>query len=265
MKALTILVIDDDAAHAEATAEIVARLGHQPCVATSGAEGIARLAESRIDVVVTDLAMRDRSGLDVVAAAERGPEVIVVTGYGTEEAAPAVLRAGAAAYLVKPLGVEMFRRTLARVARRARAQPRPPRSDSETCSMGIVGVSPVMQRLFDRLRRVADSRATVLVEGESGTGKELVARALHAHSPSAGGPYVAVNCAALSAGLLESELFGHERGAFTGAVKRREGRFELSDGGTLLLDEIGEISPALQAKLLRVLLVQYANLKVVEA
>ena len=253
MKALTILVIDDDAAHAAATAEIVARLGHRACVATSGEEGIARLAEGGIDVVVTDLAMRDRSGLDVVAAAEHGPEVIVVTGYGTEEAAPAVLRAGAAAYLVKPLGVELFRRTLEQVARRARAQPRPPRSDSATCSMGMLGASASMQRMIDRLRRVADSHATVLIEGESGTGKELVARALHARSPSAGGPYVAVNCAALSAGLLESELFGHEKGAFTGAFSRRVGRFEAAHGGTLFLDEVGEMEAPLQAKLLRAL------------
>ncbi|MHC4549699.1 MAG: sigma-54-dependent transcriptional regulator [Planctomycetota bacterium] len=253
MKRLTILVIDDDRAHAEATAEIVERLGHEARTACSGEEGIARLRAGDADVVVTDLVMRDRSGLDVVAAASAGPPVIVMTGYGSEEAAPAVLRAGAAAYLVKPLGVEMFRRVLGRVARQVRGRRAAPRPDGDNCCMGMVGASVAMRQMFDLVRRVADSHATVLVEGESGTGKELVARAIHAASPRAAGPFVAVNCAALSAGLLDSELFGHEKGAFTGAYTGRIGRFEVADGGTLFLDEVGEMGAALQTKLLRAL------------
>ncbi|MHC4341804.1 MAG: sigma-54-dependent transcriptional regulator [Planctomycetota bacterium] len=251
LKPLRVLVIDDDRAHAEATAEIVTRLGHEARVAFSGEEGIEALKEAGAEVVVTDLVMRDRSGLDVIAAAAGGPEVIVITGFGSEEAAPVALRAGAAAYLVKPLGVEMFRRVLERVGRRVRR--RSGRESSDLCFWGLVGRSDVMQRLFGIVRRVGDSSATVLVEGESGTGKELVARAIHACSPRSGGPFVAVNCAALSANLLESELFGHERGAFTGAVATRMGRFEAAQRGTIFLDEVGEMEPQLQAKLLRAL------------
>jgi two-component system response regulator HydG len=250
---LSVLVIDDDTAHAEATGEIVSRLGHEARLAFSGEEGITALREGRFDLVVTDLVMRDRSGLDVIAAAAGGPEVIVVTGYGSEEAAPAVLRAGATAYLVKPLGVEMFRRVLDRVARKLRGRGARGRLPPGSGLLGMAGRSAVMARLFDLVQRVGDSHATVLVEGESGTGKELVARAIHACSPQAGGPFVAVNCAALSANLLESELFGHEKGAFTGAFTQRVGRFEAACGGTLFLDEVGEMELRLQAKLLRAL------------
>jgi DNA-binding NtrC family response regulator len=248
---LSVLVIDDDRAHCAATAEIVRRLGHEVRTAGSGEEGIGLLREGGIDLVVTDLVMRDRSGLDVIVAARGGPEVIVMTGFGSEEAAPAALRAGATAYVMKPIGVELFRSLLDRVARRAKARRAARRGDDDACFAGMIGTSAPMKQLFDLVRRVADSRATVLVEGESGTGKELVARAIHARSPRGSGPFVAVNCAALAPGILESELFGHERGAFTGAFAARAGRFEAADGGTLFLDEVGEMDGRLQAKLLR--------------
>jgi two-component system response regulator HydG len=245
---LSVLVIDDDRAHGDATAEIVRRLGHDVVTARSGEEGIELLRRGGTDLVVTDLVMRGRSGLDVLVAAAGGPEVIVVTGFGSGEAAPAALRAGAAAYLTKPLSVEKFRSLLERVARRVKARRAARR---EGAFLGMVGESPPMRQLFDLVKRAADSRATVLVEGESGTGKELVALAVHALSPRAAGPFVPVNCAALAPGVLESELFGHERGAFTGAHAARAGRFEAADGGTLFLDEVAEMDARLQAKLLR--------------
>lgn len=187
---LSVLVIDDDRAHGDATAEIVRRLGHGVKTARSGEEGIEILRRGGVDLVVTDLMMRGRSGLDVLVAAAGGPEVIVVTGFGSGEAAPAALRAGASAYLTKPLAVEKFRSLLEGVARRIKARRAVRR---EGAFLGMVGDSPPMRQLFDLVRRAADSRATVLVEGESGTGKELVARAVHALSPRASGPFVPVN------------------------------------------------------------------------
>jgi len=261
VRSLLVLVVDDDPAHALATAEIAARAGYRTRVASSGAEGIQGLAPGDVDIVVTDLVMRDYSGLDLLAAAQKlgpaRPTVVVVTGYGSRDAGEVVLRAGAVAHLMKPLGVEMFRAVLERAGRlaRGRALPSPAEGGAgeEPGFAGMVGSAPCMERLFDLVRRVGDTEATVLIEGESGTGKELVARALHRLSKRAGGPFVAVNCAALSPGLLESELYGHERGAFTGAHATRIGRFEAAHTGTLFLDEVGEMPLPLQAKLLRAL------------
>ncbi|MFB3065322.1 MAG: sigma-54-dependent transcriptional regulator [Planctomycetota bacterium] len=261
-----VLVVDDDPAHVAATAEIVERIGFEAITAGSGEEGIEILrgdAGKSVDVVVTDLVMQGRSGLDVIAHIARSgtawerPEVIVITGYGSDEAAPVMVRAGASAELTKPLSVKLFREVLQGAVQRVRGRRRPDVNRTPGGAApdfaGMIGRSPGMQRVFDLILRVADASATVLIEGASGTGKELVARALHGGSRRAAGPFVAVNCAALSPGLLDSELFGHERGAFTGAESRRIGRIEAADGGTLFLDEVGEMDPHLQAKLLRAL------------
>ncbi|MEM8885821.1 MAG: sigma 54-interacting transcriptional regulator, partial [Planctomycetota bacterium] len=235
-----ILVAVADGEEREALARMIAGADVDVTAVASRVEAQAELAGSPWDYVLADLQFPDGSVLELMAGG-RGGRVVVLHDSDESGLAHALRRAGAYAACRKPVDEASLRVLLGQ-------------AEAEGGGLrGMVGRTPVMDRLFDVVRRVGNSHATVLVEGESGTGKELVARALHAHSPRAEGPFVAVNCAALSAGLLESELFGHERGAFTGAHRARRGRFELADGGTLLLDEIGEMDPALQAKLLRAL------------
>jgi two-component system response regulator HydG len=254
------LVVDDERAQAEAMAETLEALGVGTLVATSGAEGIRRIREDDPDIVLTDLVMHDRSGMEVLREAKAGRpdrEVVVISGRGSIEAAVEAMQAGAATYLSKPLRVAEVREVVRKVlekqelARTNLALRR--RLDERFGLQGILGTSAQMARVFDVLRNVADTSATVLIFGESGTGKELVAQAIHQNSRRSTGPFLALNCAALSEGLLESELFGHEKGAFTGAVMAHEGKFEAAGGGTLFLDEVGDMPPALQAKLLRVI------------
>jgi two-component system response regulator HydG len=257
---IKVLVIDDDAAHADAVADSLARVGYECTTATTGAAGIALLGRDSFEVIVTDLRMKDATGLDVLAQAKNllpDAEVIVVTGHGTVQSAVEAMQQGAFNYLLKPLDLKQLRAVVDNAARnqhlrRANAELNR-RLDEKFGFEGIIGNSPAMQEMIDRLRRIAPTDATVLIQGETGTGKELVAQAIHQNSPRKSRPFVGLNCAALSEHILESELFGHVRGAFTDASADRVGKFEYANGGTLFLDEVGDMPLATQIKLLRVL------------
>jgi two-component system response regulator AtoC len=255
-----ILVVDDEALMREYVEEALIRAGYQVDSAGGGREALAALADHGYDVVVTDLKMAPMDGLEVVARVrEISPETrcIVMTAYGTIETAVAALKEGADDYILKPFAPDAIELAVARALDRARlAQENRYLRDELSHELGfgnMIGDSPAMRKVYDDIGKVASSRATVLIRGESGTGKELVARAIHYGGARRDKPFIKVNCAALSAGLLESELFGHEKGAFTGAHERKIGRFQLADTGTLLLDEVSEIGIELQPKLLRAL------------
>jgi two-component system response regulator HydG len=255
-----ILVLDDDAGHAEATAETLERAGYACSIATSGAEGSKAIEREAFDLVVTDLVMRDRSGIEIVRDVKgRSPEteVIVITGYPSYDTALEALDEGAYDYIEKPIDLNILRAKIRKaLEKRQLVQSNVElrrELDRRYGFEGIVGASEKMKSLMDTLRQVSPSTATVLIAGESGTGKELVARAIHVNSPRRGRRFVPLNCAALSESVLESELFGHEKGAFTGAEQLRKGRFEYAHGGTLFLDEIGDLPPSTQVKLLRVI------------
>ena len=257
---MRVLIIDDDEAHAEALADGL-EIENASCrIAHSGKEGVELMSEATYDAILTDLVMHDIDGLEVLQEASRlQPEAVVllITGHGSLETAIDAMRMGASDYLTKPVRIHELRTRLANALERGllRRTNRDLRSqlDKRYGFEGIIGHSPAMQRVFDVLRQVSRSHATVLVLGESGTGKELVARAIHTESPRKEKPFVAVNCAALSQGLIESELFGHVKGAFTGAVAAKEGMLVYAHGGTLFLDEVGDMPLETQAKLLRVL------------
>ena len=260
MRRERVLIVDDEANARSALAELLRDEGYSVDTAADGFKALPKLEELAPDVVVTDLKMPGLSGLELMQKVrERDPEcvVIVMTAFGAVESAVQAMRQGAADYLTKPVNVDelslVLKRELERKRLRAEAGQLRERLSEKHRIDNIIGSSPAMQQVFDAVLQVAPSRASVLIAGESGTGKELIAAAIHEHSPRAKKPFVKLHCAALAESLLESELFGHERGSFTGAVGRREGRFEQADGGTLFLDEIGEISPAIQVKLLRFL------------
>ncbi len=255
-----ILVVDDEPAQRELVAGFLRKQGFDVVEAAGGGEAVTRFKREPFDLVLTDQRMPDLSGLDVLEAVRSAsPEtaVVIMTAYGTIETAVSAIKAGAADYLTKPLNLDELLHRVHRVRERHHLV-RENRELREALTErhrveGIVGDSGQMQEVLSLVRRVAPSDATVLIRGESGTGKELIARALHYASPRAAGPLVKVNCAALAESLLEAELFGHEKGAFTGAIASRKGRFELADGGSIFLDEIGDLPPHLQVKLLRVL------------
>jgi DNA-binding NtrC family response regulator len=256
-----ILVVEDEKAIQLALSGLLRRQGFEVEVAGSGDEALAKLEGSEFDLVLTDLALgRGPSGMDVLRAAKtRRAETVVVmiTAHGSEKIAVEAMKAGAEDYVPKPFDNDEIRLVVQRALERTRRE-REHRMLLEQVQRqygfeNLIGSGPAMRRVFDTLQRVAETDLTVLVRGESGTGKELVAQALHARSPRRGRPFVAVNCAAISRELVESELFGHEKGAFTGADARRQGRFEVADGGTIFLDEIGDMPVETQAKVLRVL------------
>ncbi len=253
-----VLVADDEEGLREFAAEALARDGHEVTVAQDGADAWRLLQQKGHDVVVTDLRMPNMDGMALLAKLrEEQPEVevVVLTAHGTIESAVAAVKAGAFDYLQKPVGSPAELRLVVKRALEHRrllgwhVEARTRVQGAPELSFGAPAMAPVVEAL----RRVAPTGATVLLTGESGTGKEVAARAVHEWSARADGPFVAVNCAALSPTLLESELFGHEKGAFTGATSQRRGRIELAAGGTFFLDEVGELKAELQAKLLRVL------------
>src|SRR6185436_622557 len=226
---------------------------------TRGEEGIAKV-DADTEVVITDFKLPGQSGLDVLREVRRknpNCEVIIITGYGSIDSAVAAMKEGAYHYVTKPVNPTVLLRILGELVHRrsleAEVSQLRRQLDSQYGFENLIGRAPAMQRVFDVIRQVAPTRSTVLVLGESGTGKELVARAIHQNSPRKNARFVAINCAALPATLLESELFGHEKGAFTGAAQRRQGLIQAANGGTLFIDEVAEMEPSLQVKLLRVL------------
>ena len=255
-----ILVVDDVANARTALAELLRHEGYEVETASDGLDAIARFDAFSPRVVITDLQMPGMDGIALVKylrGTEDPPSVVVVTAFAAVDTAIEAMRAGAEDYLTKPVSFDALlvvlhkvleNDALRREARQLRERLRERKSPSD-----IIGTSPAMQRMFEIIDQVAPSRATVLITGETGTGKELVASAIHQRSPRASGPFVKLDCAALADSLLESELFGHEKGAFTGATAMKQGRLELAAGGTLFLDEIGDISPTIQVKLLRFL------------
>ncbi|MBK7642514.1 MAG: sigma-54-dependent Fis family transcriptional regulator [Planctomycetes bacterium] len=254
-----IMVVDDDTLSREFLVEAITQLGYQPIAAKSGNEALEQAKKELPDLVLTDLRMPGFDGMDLVKALKASyPDLpaVMITAQGTIEAAVQAMRSGVEDFLLKPCTPDAIEVVIGRIDRTTRLMRENQYLRSEISSatpQSLVAKSQPMLETLRNASRVARSKGTVLITGESGTGKEKIAQYIHQNSPRANGPFIRVNCAALSEQLLESELFGHERGAFTGAHKMREGRFELADGGTLLLDEIGEITPALQAKLLRVL------------
>ncbi len=255
-----VVVIDDDDANRRSTEMALQKDGYAVASFASGGEGIDYLQEQGADLLITDLRMPGMNGLDVLKqakAVDPGVAVLMITGFGSVESAVDAMKQGADDYLQKPVNlVELRKRVAVAVEKRRLAQEvvRLKARLEKKFSFGqIIGASRAMQQVLHQLSLVAPTKSSVLIVGESGTGKELIANALHQNSPRKDSRFLPINCAAIPADILESELFGHERGAFTGAVQRKAGKFELADRGTLFLDEIGEMPLPLQAKILRVL------------
>ncbi|MCP4581292.1 MAG: sigma-54-dependent Fis family transcriptional regulator [candidate division Zixibacteria bacterium] len=255
-----ILVVDDDAYVREFIIEALKRLGYQLEQADSGETALEIIARQEFDLILTDLKMKKVSGLDVLKAAlsiQPDCRVMVITAFGTIDNAVEAMKLGACDYFTKPITpdeLEILVKNALDYKRLVTENKLLKKELADSYSYeNLVGRSPAMTKVFELISNIANSPSTVLISGETGTGKEIVARAIHFNSDRADKPFIKMNCAALPEGLIESELFGHEKGAFTGAVKSSVGRFEQADGGTLLLDEISEIPPAIQAKLLRVI------------
>ena len=256
----TLLVADDDPAVRQSLERALTREGYTVVLAPDGQAALDRLRQGGVDLLLSDLRMPGLTGLELlreVKSAVPDVDVILLTAFGTVEEAVTAMKDGAVDFLTKPFQraqlIRVIRKALERRELIAQNLALQRRLDDLLAQGNLIGVSPAFRAMMTLVDQVANSSATVLIHGESGTGKELVARAIHDRSPRRAGPFVAVNCAALPETLLESELFGYEKGAFTGAGVRKEGRFELADGGTLFLDEVADLSPVTQPKILRVL------------
>lgn len=261
-KTARVLLVDDDDTFRRVMAAELARRGYTVAAAGSGAEALEQLSRAGADVVLLDMRLPDMDGIDVLArlrdrSSSSAPGVVVLTGHGTIDTAIRAIRLGADDYLEKPCQIEKLEMTIqktyehVRLVRRQRVLEdgyAPPNVEA-----GLVGTSPAFVKLMENVARIARTGATTLVLGETGVGKEVVAKLLHARSPRAEAPFVVVDCAALHEELLQSEIFGHEKGAFTGALRQKHGLFEVAHGGTIFLDEVGDTSPDVQSKLLRVL------------
>jgi len=256
---ITVLVVDDEASNLASLEKIFQREGMRVFTADGAKSALELVRRHRVQVVLTDLMMPGTSGAELLRALKEvspDTEVVLMTAYGTVETAVQAMRDGAYDFVEKPLKRMTIVKSVRKAAERHSlvAENRSLRQEIKLLTnREIVGQSPALRRVLDVATQAAPSSATVLILGESGTGKELIARYIHSKSGRANGPFVAVNCAAIPESILEAELFGHERGAFTGAIAKREGRFARARGGTLFLDEIGELSPAVQVKILRVL------------
>lgn len=255
-----LLIVDDEEAALNSLRDIFGIENFDVVAAASAEQALEIFRTQDFDVVLTDLRMGNLDGMDLLKAVKTfrpDVEVVIMTAFGTIEKAVEAMREGAYDFVQKPLKRPLVVRSVTRAAEKAglMAENRALRAQLEAMAgeRKLIGASAAMRRVLDTVDQVAQASTTVLVLGESGTGKELVAREIHRRSDRVSGPFIAINCAAIPVTLLESELFGHERGAFTGAFARREGRFKLADGGTLFLDEIAELEPLMQAKLLRVL------------
>jgi two-component system, NtrC family, response regulator AtoC len=250
-----VLVVDDEANLRKVLATMLRRDGYEVTTAVDGEQALAEFQKNGADIVVTDMVMPKLGGLELlkaVNAANSDVPVIIITAHGTVDSAVEAIKLGAFDYITKPFEQSELSAVIAKAAKAHVIAQRSVRADARARA-AIIGESPQMQEVFKIIDKVADTPSTILITGESGTGKELVATALHGASGRRDKPFIKINCAAIPATLLESELFGYERGAFTGAVTSKPGRFELADGGTLFLDEIGEIPVEMQVKLLRAL------------
>ncbi len=261
-----ILVVEDNATLREGIVQVLKRMGHETIDAPNGKVGLSSWESEKPDMVISDLKMDQMDGMDLLKAIlNRDPEavIMIVTAFGSIEKAVEAMQAGAYDFLPKPFPPDLLRSKVERALQMKDQRQKNERLVREnemlrddaklTDAVSIVGQSDIMADVFQKIRKIAPTDSTVHIYGESGTGKELVARAIHENSQRAQGPFIKVNCSALAESLLESELFGHEKGSFTGAAKQKLGRFELADGGTIFLDEIGDVSQTIQLKLLRVL------------
>lgn len=251
-----ILVVEDDLSHGTILQALITGWGYQVSLAHNGLEAVEQVKAQPFDLILTDVRMAEMDGIEALKAIKAynpAIPILIMTAYSNVESAVEAIKAGAYDYLTKPLDFDTLQLTLARALEHTslKTENHSLKQRLQFDDQNIIGRSEPMRRLMEMIAMIAPSQATVLISGESGTGKELIAKAVHANSLRKERPLVSINCAALSESLLESELFGHEKGAFTGADKRREGRFMEANQGTLFLDEIGEVSPLMQAKLLR--------------